>query len=59
MELENPVFPGLFSKHLLLSQEGFLLHFSVTGNCHDLMSYVLWFILKTLNLVLHALDLEI
>lgn len=30
----------------------------MTGNCHDPISYTLWFILKTLNLALHALDLR-
>lgn len=58
-ELENPAFLGFFSKLLLSSQEGFLLPFCVTGNCHDLTSQNLWFILKTLNLALHALSLEI
>ena len=37
-ELENPAFLGLFSKLLLSSQEGLLLPFCVTGNCHDLAS---------------------
>lgn len=57
LELENPALLILFSR-LLPNQEGFYCLFCVTGHCHDTMSYTLWFILKTLNLALCALDLR-
>lgn len=53
LELENPALLILSSK-----PERFLLPFCVTGNCHDPICYTLWFILKTLNLAFHALDLR-